>query len=270
MTSSVQIGITRTGATELTRRWRGENRWASLLIVHGLGEHSGRYERLGGSLARAGMEVFGFDLPGHGASGGRRADLSSWNSYLEQVADNLGRAREAGLPVVLLGHSLGGLIAVSYTRSRHPRPDLVVLSAPALGANLPAWKRWAAPLLGGFLPGLPVPNRIRPRDLSRDPAVGEAYRADPLTTTRTRARLGAMILERMETFRLSQDDYDAPTLLLHGGDDEVVPPAATARLGELRNVERRVYPGLRHEIFNEPEGPQLAEEMIAWIRGRVG
>ena len=270
MTSSVQIGITRTGATELTRRWRAENRWCSLLIVHGLGEHSGRYEETGRLLARAGIETFGFDLPGHGASGGRRADLDSWNMYLEQTADNLGRARQAGAPVVLLGHSLGGLIAVSYTRSRHPQPDLVALSAPALGAALPAWKRRAAPILGRFLPGLPVPNRIRPRDLSRDPAVGEAYRADPLTMSRTRARLGAMILERMETFRLSQDDYAAPTLLLHGGDDAVVPPAATVRLGERANVERRVYPGLRHEIFNEPEGPQIAEEMIAWIRERVG
>lgn len=270
MTSTVQIGITRTGATELTRRWRAENRWASLLIVHGLGEHSGRYEKTGRLLAGAGIGVFGFDLPGHGASGGRRADLSAWSAYLDQVADNLGRAREEGAPVVLLGHSLGGLIAVSYTRSRHIQPDLAVLSAPALGAAVPAWKRRAAPILGRLAPGLPVPNRIRPRDLSRDPAVGEAYRADPLVTTRTRARLGAMILEQMETFRLSQDDYATPTLLLHGGDDAVVPPAATARLGESRSVERRVYPGLRHEIFNEPEGPRVAEEMIAWIRERAG
>ncbi len=270
MTSTVQIGITRTGATELTRRWRAENRWASLLVVHGLGEHSGRYERTGRALAGAGIGAFGFDLPGHGASGGRRGDLPAWNVYLDQVADNLGRAREEGGPVVLLGHSLGGLIVASYARSRHIQPDLAVLSAPALGAALPAWKRRAAPILGRWAPGLPVPNRIRPRELSRDPAVGEAYRADPLVVSRTRARLGAMILKQMETFRLAQDDYALPTLLLHGGDDAVVPPAATVRLGERRNVERRVYPGLRHEIFNEPEGPQVVEEMIAWIRERAG
>lgn len=270
MKSSVRIGTTRAGVTELTRRWRAENPRAVLLIVHGLGEHSGRYEETGRLLAGAGVEVFGFDLLGHGASGGRRADVPSWNVYLEQVADNLGRAREAGLPAVLLGHSLGGLIAAAYARSRHRQPDLAVLSAPALDAALPRWKRRAAPWLGRWAPGLPMPNRIRPHHLSRDPAVGEAYRADPLTTARTRARLGAMIIGQMDKFNRSLDDYSVPTLLLHGGDDPVVPPAATVRLGEKPGVERRVYPGLRHEIFNEPEGPQITEDLASWIRERVG
>ena len=270
MKSSVRIGTTRAGVTELTRRWRAENPWAVLLIVHGLGEHSGRYEETGRLLAGAGIEVFGFDLLGHGASGGRRADVPSWDAFLEQVADNLGRAMGEGRPAVLLGHSLGGLIAASYTRSRHRQPDLVALSAPALDAAMPRWKRRAAPVLGKWAPGLPVPNRIRPHHLSRDPAVGEAYRADPLTTARTRARLGAMIIGQMDKFNRSLDAYSAPTLLLHGDDDPVVPPAVTVRLGERPSVERKTYPGLRHEIFNEPEGPQVTEDLAAWIRERAG
>lgn len=268
--SSMKIVTTRTGVTELRRRWHASDPWATLLIVHGLAEHSGRYQPAGSQLAAAGIDTYAFDFQGFGASAGHRADIENWSIYLHQVLDNLVPLFRRNLPVVLLGHSIGGLIAVDYTLSRYRQPDLVVLNAPALDAVVPAWKRIGAPLLAGAVPRLTLANPINPTELFIDPAMAEDYRRDPLCVTRTTVRLGDIIFERMERVGRSLDMYEARTLLLHGGADSLVPPEVSEALGRRPTVERRVYPGMRHASINEPRGKHLAGEIVSWIRSCVG
>lgn len=270
MTNSIlDIRTTRTGVTELRRCWRAQSPWASALIVHGLAEHSGRYELAGTFLASAGIDTHSFDLQGFGASGGRRADTERWSTYLLQVADNLAPLFARNLPVLLVGHSIGGLIVLDYCLSRHRRPNLVVLSAPALDAVVPDWKRVGAPLLARMAPRLTLGNPICPEEIFIDREEARDYQADPLTITRTSVRLGDLIFRTMDRVGRSLDIYSLPTLVLHGQADTLVPTEVSAGLERLANVERRVYPGIRHGSINEPEGIRMLEDLTSWARERV-
>ena len=126
------------GTLLLTRSWsaRGEP-WAVVLLVHGLSEHSGRYEHVGEWLSEAGLEVRAYDQRGFGASGGRRGDVRTWRLLLDDLEARLGAARRPGLPLVLYGHSMGGLLCTEYAESRRPQPDLLVLSSPGLDSGHP-------------------------------------------------------------------------------------------------------------------------------------
>ncbi|MDH3306713.1 MAG: lysophospholipase [Acidimicrobiia bacterium] len=253
--------------SRLSREWPEPNEpWASMLIVHGLGEHSGRYERVGDQLSAAGIRVRSFDLPGFGSSAGTRAYVEEFGHFTDAVAEELGHLVAEPIPTVLLGHSLGGLIAYRYATSHHLVPDFLVLSAPALDANAPAWQRAAAPLLAKVLPKMSMPNPIAGEQLSRDPAVGEAYFADPLVHTKMTNRLGAEILETMESVASSAPPT-MPTLVIHGGADTIVPARFSAHLADT--TERKLYAQLRHELFNEPEGPEVVADVIAWLRRQI-
>lgn len=273
MPSTTAIIASRDGVALLLRRWPavGEAS-ASVLIVHGLGEHSGRYERTGAILAAAGLEVAALDLQGFGGSGGRRAFLGRWDTWLDDVEDRLAglRADGGGRPVVLLGHSTGGLVALSYALSDRPRPDLLILSATALTADLPAWKQIMVRLLGGVAPTVSVANGIDGELLSRDPAVGAAYVTDPLNYHRTTTALGRQLLLAQERALAGLDRLAVPTLVIHGGRDRLVPTASSEVFTPLPLVDRRVYPDLRHETLNEPEGPQVAADIAVWIGARIG
>lgn len=241
---------------------------ATLVLVHGIAEHSGRYERTGSLLAGTGFHVRSFDLRGAGASGGRRWDIEDWDLYLDQVERHLRWARSQERPVVLFGHSLGGTVALDYALGDRPQPDLLVLSAPALEAGA-RWQRAIAPLLARLAPTLPIPNRIKGPSLSRDPAVGEAYFADPLVQTSTTPRLGLQFFEAMDRVREGLHRLKVPTLVIQGGDDRLTDPRSTASLAEHQLVDRRLYPGLRHEVLNEPEGPQVVIDVAKWIESRL-
>ncbi|MDP8958488.1 MAG: lysophospholipase [Actinomycetota bacterium] len=237
--------------------------------MHGLSEHSGRYEAVGEQLAGAGLETWSYDLAGHGISGGRRTYVRSFAEYHEELQRRLGEVRARGLPVTLLGHSMGGLIALDYVLADRPPPDLLLLSAPALGAELGWWRLTAARLLGRLWPTLPIANGIRGEQLSRNPLVGEAYFADPLVTTRTTARLGAEALAAIDRVRARLRQLEVPTFVVHGEADQIVPPQATAPLAEVPLVDHILYPGLRHESFNEPEGERVVALMVTWMRERL-
>jgi alpha-beta hydrolase superfamily lysophospholipase len=252
--------------TELIREWHPESEAnGTVVLVHGLAEHSGRYERVGSLFADNGFSVVAPDLFGFGKSGGERADVQDWDDYLDQV----GRLVEgAGRPVILLGHSMGGLIATSYALSDRPKPDLLVLSAPAIGGGA-AWQKALAPVLARIAPGMQIPNNLKGEQLSRDPEVGEAYFSDPLNVFKTTTRLGNFLFAAQTAAAPQLDRLAISTLVMHGGSDSIVPPASTALLGDLEGVERRLYPKLRHEIFNEPEGPQLVAEVVDWIGAQL-
>jgi alpha-beta hydrolase superfamily lysophospholipase len=239
-----------------------------MVLVHGVGEHSGRYERTAGLFAAAGIDVTAFDLRGHGGSAGPRGDIERWSDYLDDVALGIEHARQTTprQPVVLLGHSMGGLICTDYVLSDRPKPDLLVLSAPGLADGLPRWQHALAPLAVRIVPRLAFPHAWGPEALSRDPEVGRAARRDPLCPSRATVRLGAFGFAAQERVRAGVGDLAVRTYVFHGADDPLVPVTASAPFEGLATVTRRVYPGLRHESFNEPEGPSVVADVISWLR----
>ncbi|MGD0248330.1 MAG: lysophospholipase [Candidatus Limnocylindrales bacterium] len=243
--------------------------WARVLIVHGIGEHSGRYQRTGRLMSEAGLDVQAFDLRGHGLSGGRRVYVRRWDDFLDDVEVRLAALRQRGGPIVLFGHSLGALIALTYACSERPAPDLLVLSAPPLSAKVPGWQRALAPILGRVAPTVVLTNPITADQLARDPAVGIAYFADPLVQPHSTTRLGAQFLAATRRARSALDRLTVPALVIHGGADTLVPTAASEPLGALPGVERRVLPNLRHETLNEPEGPEVVAQIVAWLREHI-
>jgi alpha-beta hydrolase superfamily lysophospholipase len=264
------------GTMLTTRHWRPDAATVPrgyVLLVHGLGEHSGRYEHVGGRLADAGLDVRAFDQRGFGASGGRRAYVERWSQLHEDLAERLLEVRAAAgdEPVVLYGHSLGGLVSLGYVLggeadgSARPKPDLLVLSAPAIDSTLPAWKQAAARVLGRVAPTLSIRNALRMETLSRDPDVGRRYLADPLNHHRTTTGFGLAALVEVERVRTSLTGLDLPTLVLHGEADGLVPTASSAQLAALPGVTRRTFPWLRHEIHNEAGWERIVDGIVAWI-----
>lgn len=255
--------------TELIRDWAPEqDARAYIVLVHGLAEHCGRYERTGTLLSQAGFHVRGFDLVGAGGSGGRRWHVDDWARYHDQVQAHVEWARDQGKPVVLMGHSLGGAISLGYALSERPKPDLLILSAPLL-AGAASWQKAVVPVLGKVAPKTSLPNPVNGEHLSRDPSVAEAYFADPLVITKSTLGFGALALAEIDSLNSRLAELDIPTLVFHGGDDSLVPTRSSEPLGELDCVERRVYEGLRHETLNEPEGPEIIADIVAWIDARL-
>ena len=228
-----------------------------MLLVHGLAEHSGRYERTGGLLAEAGIDVTAFDLRGHGGSGGRRGDVEDWTDYLDDIADRLAAVRtEAdGRPVVLFAHSYGGLISTDYVLSGRPAPDLLVLSAPALDDGLPRWQHIVAPLIARIWPTLAFKNAWGPDVLSRDPEVGRLALLDPGSPERMTTRLGAFGFAAQERVRARLATLAVPTLVFHGSDDRLVPPTATEPFEGMPGRHPARVPGASARDAQRAGGP---------------
>ena len=273
MTSTTETVRREGGAPDLlVRHWPAAGRaWAAMLIVHGIAEHSGRYERTGDGFAAAGIDVTAFDLRGNGGSGGTRAFVERWSDYLDDVEGQLAaiRATAGGVPVVLLGHSLGGLIVLDYVTSGRPAPDLLVLSSPAIGSTIPGWKKALARALSGVAPTMRIKNELTGDQLSVDPAVGERYFADPLVVTTTTTRLAAEALGAQARVAVRFGALSIPTLVFNGSADTIVPPASSEPLAAIPGVRRIVYPDLCHETLNEPSGPAVVADIVGWLRERV-
>ena len=254
---------------EQVREWPTEGPpRATVVLVHGIAEHSGRYERTGSLLSDAGIAVRSFDLFGFGGSGGPRGDILEWDIYHDQIERQISSVAALGIPMILLGHSMGGTLAAGYVISGRPSPALLVLSAPAFSGGA-GWQRVLATVGARLAPTISIPNSLKGEQLSRDPAVGEAYFSDPLVWRKTTLRLGDHLFEAMAEVAAGATRIEIPTLVLHGGADSIVPPQSTAFLADLPGFERRLYPSLRHEILNEPEGPELVQEIIDWIDARI-
>ena len=260
----------RDGTPLLTRWWpTAGDPWGTVLVVHGLGEHSGRHDATGGRFAAAGLVATSFDHRGFGASGGRRAYVDEWDDLLDDVEDRLDAGRTDGLPAAIYGHSVGGLIVADYLLSDRPRPDFAILSAPALdGGN--AFLRAVASVLGRVRPAFAIANPWDAAKIARDPLPPIVADPDPLAVGHTTARLGHLLFQAMDRVngRLeAEGGFPLPTLVVHGGDDRLVPTASTAFLERFPTTERRVYPGVRHEPHHDPlDGHRIVDEMIGWLR----
>lgn len=268
--SEVIAAKTRRGNDQLRRRWKAENPHASVLILHGIAEHSGRYEHVGATLAAAGFDAWSFDHQGFGETEGPSGYVESFDTFLDDVEDMMSVARSAGLPTVLLAHSMGGLIGFCYSISGRPAPDVLLLSGPAIGAEVPRWQRLAAPVLGRVAPKTFIKSEFDGGLLATDPDVGEVYRDDPLRVAGATAGLGFVLFQAMDAAQASIGELRVPTFVAHGGDDPIVPPHFTAPIGDLQVATRLELPGLRHEVLNEPNWESTLGSMINFANGALG
>jgi alpha-beta hydrolase superfamily lysophospholipase len=256
----------------------------SVVIVHGLGEHIGRYEALAAVLNAAGWHVAGFDQRGHGRSEGPRGSLAQACDLLRDLALVCAAARAAWSgPQVLLGHSMGGLVAARFVAeglqavpaSWYREVDALVLSSPALDPGMSAAQKLLLAVLGPLAPGLAVGNGLKPGWISRDPAVVAAYVADPLVHDRVTPRLARFILDGGRFVRGVAARWPVPTLLLWAGSDRCVSPsgsAAFAATAPAQTLTAQCFSPLYHEIFNEPERREVFAVLSAWMaeRGKSG
>jgi alpha-beta hydrolase superfamily lysophospholipase len=260
-----------------TRHWpataaeRGQ-----LLVVHGLGEHSERYAHVAAALNAKGWDVHGWDHRGHGRSQGRRGDIPDRDALLRDTARVIDSVRRPGGPFVLLGHSLGGVIAARFAAealSTRPaawsRPlDGLVLSSPAFNPGLSGLQTLALAVAEKLAPGLAVGNGLKPEWISRDPAVVSAYASDPLVHDRITARLTRFIVDAGKRVIADAPAWRLQTLLMWAGDDRCVAPRgseAFAAAAPANVVATRPWPGLYHEIFNEPEKAEVIGVLTDWL-----
>ena len=269
VTMAVESGTTADGITQLRRRWAVNAPSAAIQLVHGIGEHSGRYGHVGSFFAERGYDVAMFDNRGFGESGGKRGHVDSFSVFLDDIEEGLAGRRQLGAPTVLFGHSLGGLMSAAYLVSDRPQPDLAILSAPALAAEVPLWQKVAAPILGRFAPKFFVASEIDGVGLSRDTEVQKAYVADPLLVAGATAGLGQQVFTAMKQTNANLQKLSVPTYVFHGDEDPVVPQAASLPLRDLANVDYRSWPGLRHECLNEPEREEVMSEIHDWLRSKL-
>jgi alpha-beta hydrolase superfamily lysophospholipase len=271
---------TRDGLRLQWRDWPRADARGTVLIVHGLGEHIGRYAQVAEQLGAWGWRVTGYDHRGHGASEGPRGRLHQGDDLLHDLALVIDavRQRHPG-PLVLLGHSMGGAVAARFVAeglSRQPASwfravDALVLSSPALDPGMSAVQKLLLTVLGSIAPDLLLGNGLNPAWVSRDPAVVQAYIADPLVHDRVSARLVRFIVDAGVLARQRAAQWQLPTLLMWAGADRCVAPSGSAAFAAAAPpdvVASRTFAPLFHEIFNEPERADVLAVLGAWLAQR--
>lgn len=280
---------THDGLTLHTRHWRAAATAASsgapalgtAVLVHGLGEHIGRYAHVAEHLVAQGWDVRGFDHRGHGRSGGRRGDIAAPDSLLCDLGAFLREVggADAPRPLVLIGHSLGGLVAARFVaEGLAPQPadwhlpvDGLVLSSPAIDPGLSTVQKALLAVGPRLLPHLCLNNGLKPEWICNDPAVVQGYLQDPLVHDRISGLLGRFIAEAGPQVLAHAPGWQVPTLLMWSAQDRCVSPRGSQRLAEALPatlIEAQPFAHLAHEIFNERERAQVLGLMGAWL-GRV-
>lgn len=261
------------GARLHTKSWLpGGPPKAIVLLAHGYAEHLGRYEHVAARLNRSGYGVYAVDHWGHGLSDGAPGFVPAFAVFVEGVEALLAqvKVRHPAAPRILLGHSMGGLIAAAtLLRCQHEFAG-AVLSGPAIKAarEPPALTIAVAKLLSWIAPRLGV-LQLDASLVSRDPQVVADYRADPLVYKgKVGARLGAEMFAAMRAVQAQAAGITLPLLIMHGADDGLAAPAGSEFLQQhagSADKTLKIYPGLYHEIFNEPEQRQVLGDMVDWI-----
>ncbi len=247
-----------------------------MVLAHGYAEHARRYDHVVARFAEAGLLTYALDHRGHGRSGGKRVFLREISEYTADFGHLVGIAAEEhpDLPRIVLGHSMGGGIVFTYGAENAGDYTAMVLSGPAVAAHdsVPPVKKAAAKVLGRVAPGLPVENL--PADaVSRDPAVVAAYEADPLVHHgKMPAGIGRALIGVGETMPKRAAGITAPLLVVHGDADRLIPVRGSRHLMECvgsTDAHLKVYPGLYHEVFNEPEQALVLDDVTSWIESKL-
>jgi alpha-beta hydrolase superfamily lysophospholipase len=268
---------TRDGLALVRRDWPSANARGTIVIVHGLGEHIGRYAHVAARLNADRWSVVGYDQRGHGTSPGERGRIAAADDLLADLAAVLDAVRaETSGPLVLLGHSLGGLVAARFVAGglETPKPAwhrdvaALVLSSPALDIGMTTAKRALLATLETLTPNVGIGNGLDVNRISRDPAVVAAYRADPRVHDRIAPRLVRFLADAGPVVRALAPRWRVPTLLLYAGSDRCVVPAGSAvfaAAAPVAVVTTREFASLFHEIFNEPEQDEVLRVLTTWL-----
>jgi alpha-beta hydrolase superfamily lysophospholipase len=247
-----------------------------VLIVHGLGEHAWRYDHVAERLNSWGFAVRSYDQFGHGESMGQRGALPSAGRLLDDLAEVVDECRfrmNEGTPLILLGHSMGGLVAGRFVSLNMRRVQALVLSSPALDPGLNPFQKLMLAVVPRLAPDLRLGNGLNADYISHDPAVVAAYKADPLVHDRISARLAVFIAESGPATIAAAPAWSVPTLLMYAGADRLVDPRGSRSFAQAAPgsvVTTRCFDDLYHEIFNEP-GPQREQvfaELQRWLDAR--
>jgi alpha-beta hydrolase superfamily lysophospholipase len=246
----------------------------TVVLVHGLGEHAGRYNRLARRLNFWGFAVRGYDQYGHGESDGARGGLTAPERLIDDLADVIESTRArlpAEQPLIVLGHSMGGLIAACLVALREIRIEGLVLSSPALDAGLNPLQKLLLTFLPRYAPNLTLGNGLDPDFLSHDPVVVSAYKSDPSVHDRISARLARFIADGGPLVLARAAQWKVPTLLMYAGADMLVNPRgseAFAAAAPRQVVTARRFDDLFHEIFNELDAQPVFELLKRWLDER--
>lgn len=259
--------------------WEPEGKTKALVcLVHGLGEHSGRYAHVGEALNRAGYALYGFDLRGHGQTAGPRGHFPSLEVVIQDIRQfvEFQKQNNPGLPLFLYGHSLGGLLTLTYAIRYGEGLKGVVVSGASLRSPVLEQKAkvFLVKLLGPLLPGLTIPSGLSPETVSRDPAVVKKYLEDPLVHDKSSLGLGKAALDAVDFCFAHVRDFTRPLLIMHGTADKGTYPKGSEEFAKLagetnQDVTLKLWEGLYHELHNEPEQKEVFKVMVEWMDERL-
>jgi alpha-beta hydrolase superfamily lysophospholipase len=245
-----------------------------VILVHGLGEHAGRYDHVARQLNAWGFAVRGYDQCGHGESGGAPGSLPTDTRLLDDLADIVDSTRarmDKGTPLIVLGHSMGGLVAGRFVSLGIRPVDGLVMSSPALNPGLSAFQKLLIAVLPKLFPNLRVGNGVNAHFISHDPAVVAAYLSDKLVHDRISARLARFIATAGPATVALASSWTVPTLLMYAGDDRLVAPQGShdfAAAAPTAVVTTHCFEGLYHEIFNELDATPVFAALSKWLDQR--
>lgn len=241
-------------------------------LVHGLGEHIGRYQADAAALTQAGYILAGFDQRGFGQSAGRKGHTPSLDAYFDDIGHFLDAMtqRYPGLPTFLYGHSMGGILVLAYTPLRHPPVVGVIATSPGLKSSIEAQqaKVLLVKLLGSAWPTLTLQSEIDAQMLSRDPRVAEEYVNDPLVHTTVTAGWGKAMLQAVPLAYQQAPSFPVPLLLMHGADDQIAYPEGSRRYAALAPKDKltfKEWAGYKHELHTDSEKAVIFAAMVMWL-----
>lgn len=250
---------------------------AAVLIVHGYADHSGRYAQIAASLASSGYAVYAFDMRGHGRSEGERAFIGLFDKYFADLENILAdvRKRQGQKKIFLLGHSIGGTAAMLFVINYKPDLAGLVLSAPYLKFPSNIWpvRFKLVRMLTPILPRFPVTEKVNGRFISKDPEVIDSYEADPLIYHRpVQAQEAFEIMRALEFAQSGMKNLTLPFIILHGAQDKLVNIEGSRELYGLAGAQDKtlkIYPGLYHELLNDPHNEIVVADLVKWLDSHV-
>jgi len=260
------------------RHWAPEDNrpQATIMLIHGLGEHCQRYNALGEYLTNSGFALSSMDLPSHGRSEGKRGHIDTFDVFQQAALGLYDKtlSRHPDAPIFLLGHSMGGLIAARLLLDHQQKFQGALLSGAAIQSpqEPPAWQVTVIKTIAKLFPKAAM-LQLDASGISRDPKVVDAYMADPLVSKdKLSAKFLVEMTNTMERCKTNAADISLPLLVMHGAADLMTAPAGSKLLHDSASSsdkQLRLYEGLYHEIFNEPEAQDIYAELVAWITKRL-
>ncbi len=259
------------------RRWYQEDSKGTVLLIHGYAEHSGRYRLLADVLSAAGWSVAAMDYRGHGQSGGRRAHVDDFNQYMEDMrsfVDEVNRDELAKDPMVLLGHSQGGLIAARFGELEPELFSCIILSSPFLGfaITVPAYKAWMGQVASKLMPTLSMPSGLDPAWLSHDKSMVQEYIDDPLVSNIATARWFTEVQKAQAQTMDDVKKFTAPLLVLQAGQDRLSLKETSEAFcaGVSSKIKRfELFEDMYHEIFNEIDRQVVFDLVVSWLDQQI-